>query len=275
MARQAGRGPCALSTDIEVYGRNYGPGLLTERQAQALDKKIQAACTRVTESLDAAKNNFDTLVKLLEEAAGGQIHVAFGLKSWTAYVKEHVRITAPDPGERIVLVAYMSEKGLSQRAIADVLDVSKKTVQDDQSKVDTDYPPDVTGLDGKRQPRKKHPKPVEPEPEPPIDVEEVPVSPQPLVDENIVVNDDPESQKIQPDPPPKPKLPPITEEFRDNVDTLVADVESFRAIIEEIMADERYAGIACKRIARKNAEPLHRCVSVLKTIVQAVEARAK
>jgi hypothetical protein len=52
--------------------------------------------------------------------------------------------------ERREVVAELAESGMSQRSIADVLDVSKKTIQNKLAEVDINYPPEpIVGQDGK------------------------------------------------------------------------------------------------------------------------------
>jgi hypothetical protein len=153
---------------IENTATDCAPKALNKKQAQALDKKIKVTRDRVVRNIDQAQTHFDYLLTLLEQAERGDIHKALGCKSWPAYLKDTVRIVPVDRAERKLLVSVMSGNGLSQRAIADVLGVSKKTVQNDQ--VDTSiHLGATTGSDGKKYP----PKPA-PEPEP-LDVDEVPV----------------------------------------------------------------------------------------------------
>jgi hypothetical protein len=138
---------------------------LTEKQAKALDKRVRAASDKLSTSTD-------NLLGLLEEAAAGEIHVALGLSSWTAWFKDAVQIQVSDRFQRKELVNLMSGKGMSQRAIAGTLGVSQKTVDRDlegqEFESDT-----VTSLDGAE--RARNGKPVEPEEEPPLDVESEPI----------------------------------------------------------------------------------------------------
>lgn len=123
---------------------------LSEGKARVLDKRIRQAGSRVA-------NEQDKLIELLEEAAQGQIHVALGLPSWTAYIKDALQITVADREERKALVAIMSGKGMSQRAIAGTLGVSQKTVDRDLEGESFDSHT-VTAVDGKEVPRNKPPK---------------------------------------------------------------------------------------------------------------------
>jgi transposase len=116
---------------------------LTESQAKTLDKRIRLIVGNISDELDK-------LAGLIAQAKAGQIHVALGIKSWTAYLADVAQIGWQDRADRRKIVALLSGEGMSQRAIASAVGVSKKTVQNDQAQVDTNYPPDnVIGLDGK------------------------------------------------------------------------------------------------------------------------------
>jgi len=149
---------------------------LSKKAAEALDKKIRAASDRLV-------THRGKLIELLDEAARGEIHVALGFPSWTAWVKDAVQIQVTDAEERKQWVQLMSGKGMSTRAIAGSLRISKSQAARDAAAPVPDGAPEdelakarkSKGLDGKdypasRIPPKKKPKPVEPEP---LDVEEV------------------------------------------------------------------------------------------------------
>jgi hypothetical protein len=216
------RDPTTMTTtdvatqDEPIEGEVVEP--LTKKAAEALDKKIRAASDRFV-------THREKLIELLDEAARGEIHEALGYSSWTAWVKDAVQIQVVDADERRALVALMSGKGMSQRVIAGTLNVSKKTVQNDQQHLDKGI--QVNGADGKTYSRIPPKKKATPKPEPveqePQDAEEVD-----LPDEEV--------------PPPvekiivEPKAPSNAHEFRDEVYKLQLCVSSFREIIYE---DER------------------------------------
>jgi hypothetical protein len=150
------------TVDAEIVS---DPAPLSETEAMKLDGRIQRMVGTVA-------GNMDTLLTLLEEAAKGEIHVALSFPSWPAYVQDRVKgkLAPTEREERKALVALMGDRGMSQRAIAASLGVSKKTVQNDQAEqVDTNYPPDtatepdtpakVIGIDGKRYQRERETKP--------------------------------------------------------------------------------------------------------------------
>lgn len=133
--------------------------------AQSLDTRIRLMATTV-------EQNIDKLSDLLREAQAGQIHVALGFDSWTAYVADAVRFKPESIEQRRELVALMFGEGMSERAIAEVVGVSQKTVDRDLENMSRDDSPEpgaqVIGLDGKsytRKPkgeRKRQPKAKQP-----------------------------------------------------------------------------------------------------------------
>jgi DNA-binding CsgD family transcriptional regulator len=122
---------------------------LSETEAKTLNTEIQSACASFTTSREHLQD-------LLEQAFCGKIDAALGYPSWSAWVAENVDITPSDKTERQLWAAAMSGKGMSQRAIADVLGVSVGTVNADIAGVQNRTPDgsaDViditTGRDGK------------------------------------------------------------------------------------------------------------------------------
>jgi hypothetical protein len=206
-----------LATQETIEGEIVEP--LTKKAAEALDKKIRAASDRFV-------THREKLIELLDEAARGEIHEALGYSSWTAWVKDAVQIQVVDAEERKALVALMSGKGMSQRVIAGTLNVSKKTVQNDQQHLDKSI--QVNGADGKTYSRIPPKKKATPKPEPveqePQDAEEVD-----LPDEEVP----PPAEKII----VEPKIPSNAQDFRDEVYKLQHCVSSFREIIYE---DDRF-----------------------------------
>lgn len=212
------------------------PGKLSLSEAKALTKKIETASSKVNKSLGVAQENFDALLRLLDEAATGKAHEILGYSSWTAYLKDRVRLEVPR-NERLALVSAMTEKGMSQRAIASVLKVSKKTVQNDQNgQVDTEYPREVLGTDGKSQPRKKQPNVVAPEQQRPAEKSSETETPAELA-----------------------------KAFADEMDLLVNAVESFMDITGRIMDADQYSQ-ARSRIAKAQRDRMNHCISKLEVI---------
>lgn len=200
------------------------PEPLSEGRAKVLDKRIRQASSRVADNTAA-------LLALLDEAAAGQIHVALGFPSWTAWVKDAVQVSPANEVERKSLVSLMSGKGMSQRAIASVVGANQATVSRDLAEGDADASPDTQGLDGKTYSKpKKEPK------QEPLDVEEV--------------------------EPPVEKQQPVSQDFKDEMAYLANSVSSFH----DILVDERFPK-ARKTIAKNNLNKLQEFISELQKVV--------
>lgn len=197
---------------------------LSKTQAKSLDKKIRTASDKVS-------TNTESLLKLLEEAAAGQIHLALELPSWTAWFKDAVQIQISDKFERKELAKLMSGKGMSQRAIAGSLGVSQKTVDRDLEGEETEEGATVTSLDGAERP--KNGKAKDPEPEY-IEAE--------VVDE------------------PTPAADLVTA-FNDETATLWASASELKLFLEE----EKW-GNARKRVAKANLNHVQEVITWLQEI---------
>jgi hypothetical protein len=141
---------------------------LTEKQAKTLDTRIRLMVGSISDQLDK-------LAGLIAEAKAGQIHIALGHRSWTAYLADVVQIGSHDRDERRKIVALLSGEGMSQRAIAAAVGVSQKTVDRDIGEVVShddsveSEPVATTGLNGKTYQRKPQPAPdSEPRRRPPF-----------------------------------------------------------------------------------------------------------
>lgn len=202
---------------------------LSEKQAKVLDKKVRAARDKVTTSAGTWYDRSEALLDLVEQAERGEIHKALGV-SWAAWFKDAAQIHPIDRPERKNLVALMTGKNLSQRAIAAALGVSKGSVQNDQRELEQaggqDCPPDnVVSLNGTTQPRKH--KKSEPESTDPITTFIAAVAPETV------------------DPQPEPKPSPLIDDFRDAVPQLRNDI----ALLRESLDDERFS--KARRAIRK------------------------
>jgi len=148
-----------MSTVIEVVSP------LDVAAATRLDKRIRLMASTVRENL--AK-----IAELVDEAKAGQVHVALGFASWTAYLSDalggQLELGTED---RRAVVELLAGGGMSNRAIAAAVGVTEGTVRND--KVRSDYAPEpVTGLDGKTYAKKPKKKPVpQPAPQPAAVVE--------------------------------------------------------------------------------------------------------
>jgi hypothetical protein len=137
---------------------------MTEAQAEEITDSIRTISGEIAE-------RFVDLADLVARARDGRADVALGFASWPVYLAETVgTIHTETRDERRVLAQYLTEQGLSTRAIAPILGVGKSTIDRDVGAgvpygtpdvIDADPEP-ITGLDGKSYPR---PKPA-PEPTP-------------------------------------------------------------------------------------------------------------
>jgi Trp operon repressor len=230
-------------TTTEIATITEIDGHMTPRDAKALDKKIRATNDRMMRNLDHAADNYQTLLDLLDQARKGEIYKALGIKTWNLWFKDTVRLTYNDRDERKALTQIMSTNGMSQRTIRDILGVGVGTVSRDLSGVPCGTPEGkVTGTDGKQQSARKKLAAV-PDPEQPLDVEVVEVSDEPA-----------------------PKLPPLTEVFRDEVDTLRNCVQAFKDIVD----DDRFEQ-SRNRIAKLKAFTLfHAAINDLDVLETAI-----
>jgi transcriptional regulator with XRE-family HTH domain len=158
------------TTEIATVDAEVLPQPLSKRDAKALDKKVRAASDRVSKGFATLDDTIAGLGQLIQEAIDGEIHKGLGVKSWTVWVKDAVRVQVPDRFRRKELVRELSkDAGLSQRALAAVFNVSQMTISRDQ---DGEGPDKVTSLDGAQRPGKtKDVEPEEDEEEGPLDVE--------------------------------------------------------------------------------------------------------
>lgn len=109
--------------------------LMSAGEAQRLTQRIKLTASGVRDSLFKLRN-------LVDEAKHSNVWQVLGYQSWTAYLADTL---ADEPmrlgrDERQELVGYLSGEGLSTRAIAPIVGVSKDTVQRDVAGVSFDTP---------------------------------------------------------------------------------------------------------------------------------------
>lgn len=121
-------------------------GVLDHDAALSLDGQIQQLAGQAAEHLDY-------LADLLVEAQAGEIHLALGFPSWTAYLADRLKpiIKALDSDDRRALVMQLYESGMSVRAVAETVGTSKSAVARQVSQAGTgDHSATrTTGRDGK------------------------------------------------------------------------------------------------------------------------------
>lgn len=131
-----GNGPAptvstAISTETNVTAPDDGRAdldTMTEQEAARLTTKIQRR-------LDMVADSIELVIPMIEAAKNGNAHQALGYQSWTAYVADKFGGTLARLGksERLPFVELLADQGMSTRAIASVVGVSKSTVADDLS----------------------------------------------------------------------------------------------------------------------------------------------
>ena len=126
---------------------------LNRQDAEKLDRRIRRLA-------DASGKQLASLGDLLAQAQAGSIHEALEYPSFSDYVMDACAPlrTALKGVERRELVAYLNNKGMSERAIAEAVDVSKTTVHRDLEGGPNGPPekvvPETTGRDKKTYPRR-------------------------------------------------------------------------------------------------------------------------
>jgi hypothetical protein len=130
---------------------------LTQAQAEAVTGRIREWVKRCP-------------VGDIKTAFFGRVWLGMGYESWTEWCDcELDGFMLPTP-ERREVVEELSEAGMSNRAIADVVGVSKDTVGRDLSTVSNatvDTERKTIGKDGKARSQRKEPAPAPPPPAPP------------------------------------------------------------------------------------------------------------
>ena len=122
--------------------------VMDDVSARRLDTKIRL-------TVETVKSNLDKLQEYVHRAQVSGVHIALGFPSWTAYLAD-VFDGQPlllEREDRRELVEFLASEGMSTRAIAPIVGVSRETVRREVSG-DTDVSPrsDVAGLDGKTYP---------------------------------------------------------------------------------------------------------------------------
>lgn len=113
---------------------------LTEAEAQRLTNQVRLL-------LSSMLDQRDKVVGLIREARARHAYTAMGYPSWTAYVADEFADAIPrlSRDEQIALTVELAEMGMSTRAIAPVVGLSRATVARDihNSGVSHETPPKV------------------------------------------------------------------------------------------------------------------------------------
>lgn len=142
-----------LKATLTPLGDNpeYGAlPVLTAEDAQRLVTKIELR-------LDTIADNIEAVLPLIEQAKDGNAHEALGYRSWPEFVAEKFggRLARLGRAERMPLVQLLAEQGMSTRAIAPIVGVSKDTVSRDiRAGVSDETPADYETMVGEAHDRK-------------------------------------------------------------------------------------------------------------------------
>ena len=186
--------------------------------AERLDRRIRLM-------VDAVNKNVEKLEDLVDEAKRGDIHSALGYASWTAYLSDVFTVQVRlDRDRRRELVGYLAGEGMSQRAIADVVGISKNTVTADLSQFGT---PQADSVD--------------------VEVDEDALAEELIAAElsGVHVADEPTAIKTEPAPAPvigldgkkyqSPRRKPLTDEAR----AIGLELSKTTKRIQKLLADDR------------------------------------
>ncbi len=113
--------------------------MLSETEAARLTQRIELRLSTIADNTEA-------VIPMIEEARTGGAHEALGFPSWTAYVSDKFggALARLGKADRLPFVELMADQGLSTRAIATVVGVSKDTVSRDLRAGVSNETPDET-----------------------------------------------------------------------------------------------------------------------------------
>src|SRR5690625_1200770 len=117
-------------TEISTY-------VMPEYEARRLTERIRITAHTYAEARDK-------LIGYVEEAREGSAHLALGYTSWTAYLAE---VLGEEPmrlarDERREVVKLLSDEGMSTRAIAPIVGVTRQRVSQLRNEVANHLPPE-------------------------------------------------------------------------------------------------------------------------------------
>lgn len=216
---------------------------------------------RIRLNVVSVRDGVEKLQTLLGAAKTGNVHVALGYPSWTAYIadvmgEEPLRLSRDDRRE---IVGYLTGEGMSTRAIGQALGVSGKTVHQDRQVL-----PKVTPASDQQK------RPAEPADDDGPD--ETPAPEQPAAPA-------PEPRKITgldgkayTPPPPRaasePKRRPLPDAFFDAVYDLGKKAETVRRLTE----DDRFPQNA-EKVAAKHRNDLIRTRDLIDQVLAQLQPK--
>lgn len=224
----------------------------TKRQAEQLDKRIRTTVTTL-------QANWDKLNELVAQAKDGNLHIALGFNSWTAYLADAVHVQPTSIEERRELVALLAGEGMSNRAIGAVVGADDRTVRRDIDAVEAASGESVAsaeteGLDGKSYKKKRSPK-------------QAAESDEPEVIDAEVVEDEPELPLEGGTPPVPVPTQDLEEDFDDATTNLTSDVKLLQELLKHSEFDFSRADLK-----KRHLKALRAAFRDLEGVVQTLEA---
>jgi hypothetical protein len=140
-----------MSLDTAVDPNIIEP--LSLEAAQSVDRKLRLHVELTNMHLSQAHQEIYQLRYYVDKAKRGNVDTTLGFPSWPAYIADVFKIKNLAAKKRRELGWWLSDQGLSQRVIGDVLGVDQSTVSRDLRDADASPEP-VTGRDGKTYKRK-------------------------------------------------------------------------------------------------------------------------
>jgi hypothetical protein len=133
---------------------------LSLADAQKIDGHLRHEIKIVNAYMGHLHDALHQLRYWVDRAKRGDIHTTLGYASWPAYIEDAFKVRGLPAKKRKELVWFLSDEGLSERVIGNVVGVDQKTVSNDL-RGEENSSPETTGRDGKTY-KRKPPKPPKP-----------------------------------------------------------------------------------------------------------------
>ncbi|MCI1637983.1 MAG: hypothetical protein LKI30_07790 [Bifidobacterium crudilactis] len=243
-----------------------------KRWAERITERLRLQSTIFTDSRNK-------IIDLLHEAQDGDAAGLLGYKSWTAYIsdvfgEQPLRL---EKDLRREFVKELSSEGMSTRAIAPIVGVSKSQVATDIEVSSSGQLIDDVLEDGQFRPPESESSDYSvaspefedvPEPDVPVDARTGEILDSP--ETKTVTGLDGKQYKVPERQSAKPRRTPITERFTSRTVDLIKLVDSFTRLV----GDDRF-DTNKQNIADMNASDIKRAVVALSKVLDALETTNK